>query len=89
MNYSTLEPRVPQNIALSFSRGGFRAASYALGCLSYMEHLKIGEGKLTDLVPLLLAAALLTWLMRYIERLMKLSRCFMSGSKRKYLQMKK
>lgn len=50
MNYSTLEPRVPQNIVLSFSGGGFRAASYALGCLSYMEHLKIGEGKLTDLI---------------------------------------
>lgn len=34
-----------ENIALSFSGGGFRAASFALGVLSYFNHLKIEESK--------------------------------------------
>lgn len=33
-----------KNIALAFSGGGFRAAAYSLGCLSYLNHLKY-EGK--------------------------------------------
>jgi len=32
-----------ENIALAFSGGGFRAASFALGVLSYFNHLKFGE----------------------------------------------
>ena len=30
-----------QNIALAFSGGGFRAAAFSLGTLSYLEHLKL------------------------------------------------
>ncbi len=34
-----------ENIALSFSGGGFRAASFALGTLSYFDHLKVKEAE--------------------------------------------
>jgi len=48
--YSDLKPKQPQHIALSFSGGGFLAASYSLGCLSYMESVYAGGIKLTALV---------------------------------------
>jgi hypothetical protein len=32
-----------KNIALALSGGGFRAASYSLGTLSYLQHLKYGD----------------------------------------------
>jgi predicted acylesterase/phospholipase RssA len=32
-----------ENIALTFSGGGFRAASYSLGTLAYLNHIKFGE----------------------------------------------
>ncbi|ASU32906.1 patatin-like phospholipase family protein [Mucilaginibacter xinganensis] len=32
-----------ENIALAFSGGGFRAASFALGVLSYLDHAKFGD----------------------------------------------
>lgn len=42
----TLQPEVIQpfeNIALSFSGGGFRAAAYSLGVLSYLDSIKLSE----------------------------------------------
>jgi Patatin-like phospholipase len=39
------------NIALAFSGGGFRAASFSLGVLAYLNRLSIGNG--TDRQPLL------------------------------------
>lgn len=32
-----------ENIALSFSGGGFRAAAYSLGCLSYLQRVKVND----------------------------------------------
>ncbi|KIO78207.1 hypothetical protein TH53_04985 [Pedobacter lusitanus] len=57
MNYSVLQPRKPEHIALSFSGGGFRAASYSLGCLSYMETVYIDGKKLTSLVHFISSAS--------------------------------
>ncbi|MGY0038463.1 hypothetical protein [Pedobacter sp. NJ-S-72] len=57
MEYSVLQPRKPGHIALSFSGGGFRAASYSLGCLSYMETVYIDGKKLTDLVHFISSAS--------------------------------
>ncbi|MEO8111051.1 MAG: patatin-like phospholipase family protein [Ginsengibacter sp.] len=57
MNYIELQPKIPENIALSFSGGGFRAASYTLGCLAYMESINIGEKKFTDLVNFISSAS--------------------------------
>jgi Patatin-like phospholipase len=37
-----------QNIALTFSGGGFRAASYSLGTLSYLDHIQFGEAGKED-----------------------------------------
>ena len=39
-----------QNIALSFSGGGFRAASFSLGCCRYLSLLPYGEGTMLDRV---------------------------------------
>lgn len=57
MEYSVLQPRKPEHIALSFSGGGFRAASYSLGCLSYMETVYIDGEKLTSLVHFISSAS--------------------------------
>jgi len=57
MEYSVLLPRKPEHIALSFSGGGFRAASYSLGCLSYMETVYIDGKKLTSLVHFISSAS--------------------------------
>lgn len=57
MEYIDLEPRIPQNIGLSFSGGGFRAASYTLGCLCYLESIKMNEKKLLDLVNFISSAS--------------------------------
>lgn len=57
MEYSVLQPRKPEHIALSFSGGGFRAASYSLGCLSYMETIYIDGKKLTSLVHFISSAS--------------------------------
>jgi len=38
---ATLVNNPLENIAIAFSGGGFRAASFALGTLSYLEHVKI------------------------------------------------
>jgi Patatin-like phospholipase len=37
-----------QHIALAFSGGGFRAAAFALGTLSYLERIQFNEVKLTE-----------------------------------------
>lgn len=34
-----------KNIALAFSGGGFRAAAYSLGCLSYLNHVKLSDNE--------------------------------------------
>jgi hypothetical protein len=57
MEYSVLQPRKPEHIALSFSGGGFRAASYSLGCLSYMETVYLDGEKLTSLVHFISSAS--------------------------------
>lgn len=57
MQYSDLQPKKPQHIALSFSGGGFLAASYTLGCISYMESVTIGGKKLTSLVKFISSAS--------------------------------
>lgn len=57
MEYIDIKPRHLENIALSFSGGGFRAASYTLGCLSYMETVEIGGRKLTSLVNFISSAS--------------------------------
>jgi hypothetical protein len=57
MNYIELQPRQPENIALSFSGGGFRAATFGLGCLSYMETVKFDTAKMTDLVRFVSSAS--------------------------------
>jgi hypothetical protein len=57
MEYVDIKPRPLENIALSFSGGGFRAASYTLGCLSYMEAVEIGDRKLTSLVNFISSAS--------------------------------
>lgn len=49
-NYQSINPKKPENIALSFSGGGFRAASFSLGCLSYLEQLEFEEHPFMDLV---------------------------------------
>lgn len=57
MQYSDLKPKKPEHIALSFSGGGFLAASYSLGCLSYMESVYAGGKKLTALVRFISSAS--------------------------------
>lgn len=49
-NYQAIDPKMPENIALSFSGGGFRAASFSLGCLSYLEQLDFNDKPFMDLV---------------------------------------
>ena len=49
-NYQSINPKKPENIALSFSGGGFRAASFSLGCLSYLEQLEFDNRPFMDLV---------------------------------------
>ncbi|MCF2502714.1 patatin-like phospholipase family protein [Dyadobacter sp. CY107] len=39
-----------KNIALSLSGGGFRAAAFSLGALSYLDHLKLSDGTLLERV---------------------------------------
>lgn len=39
-----------KNIALSLSGGGFRAAGFSLGALSYMDHLQLSDGTLLEKV---------------------------------------
>lgn len=48
--YQAIDPKMPENIALSFSGGGFRAASFSLGCLSYLEQLDFNDKPFMDLV---------------------------------------
>ena len=57
MEYFDIKPKEPQNIALAFSGGGFRAATYSLGCLSYMETLQLGNEKFTSLVNFIASAS--------------------------------
>ncbi|MBS1598427.1 MAG: patatin-like phospholipase family protein [Bacteroidetes bacterium] len=57
MEYTELLPKKPETVALSFSGGGFRAASFCLGCLSYLEHLKLGEKKFTELINFISSAS--------------------------------
>jgi hypothetical protein len=57
MEYINLDPKKPVNIALSFSGGGFRAASYTLGCLSYMETVMLGDKKMTELINFISSAS--------------------------------
>jgi hypothetical protein len=57
MEYVILEPKKPENIAVSFSGGGFRAATFALGCLSYMETLYLGAGKFSSLIRFISSAS--------------------------------
>jgi predicted acylesterase/phospholipase RssA len=38
------------NIALSFSGGGFRAASFCLGCFAYLDQSQLGDQKLSERV---------------------------------------
>ncbi len=49
-NYQSVKPKKPVNIALSFSGGGFRAASFSLGCLSYLEQLEFDNVPFIGLV---------------------------------------
>src|SRR5688572_29149663 len=57
MEYIEVEPKKPELIALSFSGGGFRAASYALGCLSYLETVKPEGRSLLSLVNFISSAS--------------------------------
>lgn len=57
MEYTEVEPRHFESIALSFSGGGFRAASYTLGCLSFMEISEIGGKKFTSLIKFISSAS--------------------------------
>ncbi len=57
MEYINLDPKKPENIALSFSGGGFRAASYSLGCLSYMETVILGDKKMTAFINFISSAS--------------------------------
>lgn len=57
MDYIDLQPRKPQHIALSFSGGGFRAASFGLGCLAYLDSVTIDDKKITDLVHFISSAS--------------------------------
>jgi hypothetical protein len=57
VEYLELNPKKLQHIALSFSGGGFRAASYCLGCLSYLEHMKVEDQPLTRLVNFISSAS--------------------------------
>ncbi|RQO64813.1 hypothetical protein DBR43_31530 [Pedobacter sp. KBW06] len=51
----TLKPF--QNIGMAFSGGGFRAAAYALGTLSYLDYLKTDGKPLTDRISFLSSAS--------------------------------
>jgi len=51
----TLKPF--QNIGMAFSGGGFRAASYALGSLSYLDSLKIDGESITDRISFISSAS--------------------------------
>ena len=51
----TLKPF--QNIGMAFSGGGFRAASYALGSLSYLDSLKIDGQSITDRISFISSAS--------------------------------
>ncbi len=57
MEYKELLPKKTDHIALSFSGGGFRAASYCLGCLSYLESVSFGGKKLTSLINFISSAS--------------------------------
>ena len=46
-----------QNIGMAFSGGGFRAASYALGSLSYLDNLKIDGQSVTDRISFISSAS--------------------------------
>lgn len=46
-----------QRIALSFSGGGFRAASFSLGCVAYMHHLPYQQGRMLDKVKFISSAS--------------------------------
>jgi hypothetical protein len=53
-------PQLPnglQNIALSFSGGGFRAAGFSLGCFSYLENIGLGGTKLSAFVKFISSAS--------------------------------
>lgn len=46
-----------QNIGMAFSGGGYRAAAYALGTLSYLDYLKIDNKSLIDRVSFMSSAS--------------------------------
>ncbi|WP_342332626.1 patatin-like phospholipase family protein [Pedobacter sp. FW305-3-2-15-E-R2A2] len=46
-----------QNIGMAFSGGGFRAAAYALGTLSYLDYLKIDDKPLTERISFMSSAS--------------------------------
>lgn len=46
-----------QNIAMAFSGGGFRAASYGLGTLSYLNHLESNGKSLTERISFISSAS--------------------------------
>lgn len=49
--YTPLEPEIPlQSIALTFSGGGFRAASFSLGVLSYLHRIQFKNNSLLQKV---------------------------------------
>lgn len=57
MEYTILQPKKPENIALSFSGGGFRAAAYALGCISYLETIQLDSKPFMSLVSFMSSAS--------------------------------
>lgn len=57
MEYIDLKPKEFENIALSFSGGGFRAASYSLGCLSYLDSVRVEDRKMTDIINFISSAS--------------------------------
>src|SRR5215831_17697633 len=54
---SSVHPKKPEFVALSFSGGGFRAAAYCLGCLSYLEKITFQGKKFTELVHFISSAS--------------------------------
>ena len=56
----TVLPILPngiQKLALSFSGGGFRAASFSLGCASFLNYLPYNNGQLLDKVKFISSAS--------------------------------
>lgn len=55
--YPRIAPGKLQHVALSFSGGGFRAASYALGCLSFIEKLSYNDVRFVSLIRFVSSAS--------------------------------